>query len=269
MTDKEARAFIQILFDAYKERKNYKHRDNTRFTVLIIDAYIKYVKKPKFSIIVDQYKKEYIHNEARVENNATIEEKEGLGVVYDFISDFDFEKEHYNTFTTSLLIHSKLFSKCPYSSFGGKLRDTDAYLEDTNIELLSPEETRKQFNSLIQKSDEIFIPLYEGNIIKYINNCICKTVDLIKLQPFSDGNKRTFRAILNLLLKRINIPPIYIEKYERPAYKEALLEAIEKNNYEKIINFYHFKICDAIMNLDINNSMINDLDNNKTLKKRR
>ena len=42
MTDKEARAFIQILFDAYKERKNYK--ENKRFTILIIDAYIKYVK---------------------------------------------------------------------------------------------------------------------------------------------------------------------------------------------------------------------------------
>ena len=267
MTDKEARAFIQILFDAYKERKNYK--ENKRFTILIIDAYIKYVKKPKFNIIYNQYKNEYIHNESRIENNTTPEEKAGLGVVYDFISDFDFEKDNYNIFVTSLMIHSKLYSKCPYSNFGGRLRDTNAYLEGTNIELLNPEETRKKFNSMIQKSDEIFTPLHEGNIIKYINNCICETVDLIKLQPFCDGNKRTFRAILNLLLKKINIPPIYIEKHERPAYKKALLEAIENNNYEKIINFYHFKICDSIITLDINNSMIHDdiNINNKTYKK--
>ena len=259
MTDKEARNLIQIIFDTYKERN--KQTDNRKFANLIINAYVKYVKKPKFSIIVDKYKNEYIHNESRVENNSTPEEKEGLGIVYDFISDFNFETDNYNIFVTSLIIHSKLYSKCPYSSFGGKLRDTNAYLEDTNIELLSPEETRKKFNNMIQKSDNIFIPLNEGNIIKYIDDCIKTTIDLIKLQPFCDGNKRTFRAILNLLLKKINIPPIYIEKYERLIYKEALLEAIEKNNYEKIINFYHFKICDSIMNLDINNSMIKDEEN--------
>ena len=270
MTDAEARAFIKIMFETYKDRKEkkYRHADNIRLASLIIDAYVKYVKKPKFSIIVNQYKKKYIHNEARVENNATIEEKEGLGLVYDYISEFDFEKDNYNIFTTSLIIHGKLYSRCPYSSFGGKLRDVAAYLEDTNMEVASPEEARKYFNSLINESNNIFIPLYNGSIIDYIDNCVVETVKLIKLQPFCDGNKRTFRAVLNLLLKKVNIPPIYIEKHERTIYKVALLEAIEKNNYEKIINFYHFKICDSIMNLDINSSMINDLDNNKTLKKR-
>lgn len=261
MTDKEARAYIQIMFNTYKE-KNFKNKENKKFAILIIDAYINYVKKPKFSIIVDKYKEEYIHNEARVEKNTKKEEKEGLGIVYDYISNFNFEKDNFNIFTTSLILHSKLYSKCPNPSFGGKLRDINAYLEGTNIELLNPEETRRIFNSMIQTSNNIFISLNEGNILKYIDDCIITTTNLIKLQPFCDGNKRTFRAILNLLLKKINIPPIYIEKYERPIYKEALLEAIEKNNYEKIIGFYHFKICDSIMKLDIKKSMIT-VDENK------
>lgn len=260
MTDKEAREFIQIIFDEYKNKREkcYNCIDNSQCTNAIINAYIMYVKKPKFSIIVDKYKKEYIHNEARVENNTTKEEKKGLGSVYDYISEFDWNKDQFNIFITSLRIHSRLYSFCPYKEFGGKLRDKIAFLEDTNIEVIDADTARKYFNSLITKSDNIFIPLHNGNIIEYINKCIYETVNLIKIQPFNDGNKRTFRAILNLLLKRINIPPIYIEKHERPIYKKALLEAMKNNDYTKIIGFYHFKICDSIMNLDINNSMIND-----------
>ena len=151
-----------------------------------------------------------------------------------------------------------LYSKCPYSSFGGKLRDNTAYLEDTNIEVMDCESAKRYFNSLILNSDKIFNRLSENDVLGYINDCIIQTVDLIRAQPFADGNKRTFRAILNLLLKKINIPPIYIEKYERGVYKKVLIEAMKSGNYEAIINFYYYKICDSIMNLDVNNSLIKD-----------
>lgn len=82
-------------------------------------------------------------------------------------------------------------------------------------------------------------------------------MDLIKVQPFADGNKRTFRALLNLLLKRINIPPIYIELDEALSYKNALFKAIKENDYSDIINFYYYKICEAIViTLDIDKSII-------------
>lgn len=260
MSDYDAREYIQLIFDCYKKRK-IEHRlyeDNNFVTSSIISAYIKYVEKPKFSIIVDQYKKSYIHNESRVENNSSLEEKLGLGIVYDYINSFDFERDNFNIFVTSLNIHCKLYSQCPYSSFGGKLRDTTAYLEDTNIEVMDPSSAKKYFNDLIQKSDNIFLKLNNNDILGYINDCIIQTVDLIKVQPFTDGNKRTFRAILNLLFKKINIPPIYIEKHERGIYKKALIEAMKNMNYSNIINFYYYKICDSIITLDINNSLIVD-----------
>ena len=33
---------------------------------------------------------------------------------------------------------------------------------------------------------------------------------------------------------------------------------MKSGNYEAIINFYYYKICDSIMNLDVNNSLIKD-----------
>lgn len=266
MSDKQAREYIQLIFEAYKKRKN-EHRlyeDNVYTTKAIIKAYIKYVKKPKFSMIVDTYKREYIHNESRVEKNISKEEQEGLGIIYDYIDSFDFSKDKFNIFTCSMIIHGKLYSCCPFKSFGGKLRTTTVFLEDTNIEIIDPESARAYFNSLIPKSDELF--MNNDDIIDYINTCIIETVKLIKIQPFEDGNKRTFRAVLNLLLKKLNIPPIYIEKYEREIYKKSLLEAIKNDNYEPITCFYYYKICDSIMTLDINKSLI--MDRNESYQKK-
>ena len=60
-------------------------------------------------------------NEARVEKNTTKEEQEGLGKIYDYIQNFNFNKDYFNVFTTSLILHQKLYSCCPNPEFGGTL----------------------------------------------------------------------------------------------------------------------------------------------------
>ena len=259
MHDNEARNFIRIVFESFKNKN--PNISNIHLLKNIIDVYLTYVEKTDFEIIVEDYKDKYILNESQVEENFTIEEQLGIGEMYDYIKNFDYKKDKFNLFVTSLILHSKLYSKCQYPEFGGKLRDTTAYLFDTNYEVADPEVAKKYFNDLIPTSDQIFEPLTEPNSINYfayIDNCIKETTDLIKMQPFADGNKRTFRALLNLLLKKINIPPIYINKEERLIYKEALLSAINDNDYSLITHFYYYKICSAIMILDIDRLVIKE-----------
>ena len=55
------------------------------------------------------------------------------------------------------------------------------------------------------------------------------------------------------MLKKANIYPVYIKQEERKIYKEELLKAICENDYSGIIRFYHFKIADSIIELDIFN----------------
>lgn len=153
----------------------------------------------------------------------------------------------------------KNFSECR-KSFGGALRDCDVDLKGINYHVPTANEARIFLNSYLnpEKKIEYQNILSSSNIFGYIEYCVKTCVDIIKYQPFNNGNKRTARALLNLMFKNKNIPPVYIIKKERKKYKDALLKAIVENDYESIINFYYFKICDSIYELDIRPGLIGE-----------
>ena len=265
MNNDEARVFIHSMMKGYKNRKdqNRLYSSDDFIPENIINTYYSYVLKPEFSFVINEYKKQFVFNEARVEPNVSKEEMTGLGMVYDYIQEFNFDKDNFNIFITSLILHQKLYSKCPNPQFGGTLRDCNVVLYDLPVDVPNAQEAIKLFNQYIATSNNIFEPLKAGDIFQYIDNTVILTTDLIHLQPFLDGNKRTFRALQNLLLKKISFPPVYIEVNERDEYKKNLLIAISKRNYSPLIRFYYYKICDAIMNLDIEKSEIFDNSHQK------
>lgn len=260
--EQEIKKYISLLFEGYSNRKMedrlYHNHDNV--PKIIISSYLSLIRKPSFKDLIHYYKKQYIYCESSIEANMSSEEKAGLSDVYDYIQNFNFDTDYFNIFTTSMLIHNKLYKHCGDGTFGGQLRDSNAVLQDVNIEVSDPIEAKRIFNGFIANGNHIFDKLKKNDIFGYIEDCIKLNVELIKLQPFADGNKRTFRALLNLLFKKSNIPPIFIENIESEEYKKALIKAFKaekQEDYDDIIQFYYYKICDAIMVLDINNSNVN------------
>ena len=256
--DIEIREYINLLFEGYKLRKkeNRLYASDDEIPKIIIKNYLELIEKPSFKDLITDYKNKYIFCESRVEPNLSKEEQMGLADVYDYIQDFDFDRENFNVFVTSLIMHNKLYKFCGDGNFGGKIRESTAILKDLNIEISSPEEAKRIFNSYIPKKDYIFEKYNNRDLFGYIEDCIKLNAELIKLQPFADGNKRVFRAMLNLLFKKLNIPPVYIEIEERLEYKKALIKAIMNEDYNDLIQFYYYKICDSIITLDIKNSKI-------------
>ena len=137
--------------------------------------------------------------------------------------------------------------------FGGNLRDQEVDLKNVDYHVPSAKDAKAFFNEFMkpEKKIEYYNMLSSTSILAYIEYCVKISVDIIKNQPFNNGNKRTSRALLNLMFKNKNIPPVYILNHERKAYKDALLKAITEGDYKDITNFYCFKICDSIYELDI------------------
>lgn len=137
-------------------------------------------------------------------------------------------------------------------SFGGSLRKAPVYLADFSFDVPEPDTAIREFNKFLtpEMRAEYESHLNDSDIFTYIDYAVNVTSDLIGLQPFGDGNKRTFRSLLNLMFKMKNLPPVYITRKERKAYHTALEKALVEHDYSAIDGFYYYKICDSIYELD-------------------
>ncbi len=250
---RELRELIVLIFEGYLVRKN-EHRLYDRDSAIpeqIISMYYQANEEPPFKILYNNFKRKYLYNESRIDETLSDEELEGLDRVYDYIRGYDFSKQKFDVFVEGLRIHALLYSACPYPEFGGQLRDNTAVLKDEIVEVPPASEAKKYFQSFIgYKLPEVDFA-DPASIFSYINACIYITTELIRNQPFADGNKRTFRALLNLMFKQHNLPPVYVKTKEREEYKDALMKAMKKRDYTSLNQFYYYKICDSIYDLDI------------------
>ena len=251
------RDFIILVFEGYLKRKN-EHRLYQKDSLIpeqIISMYYKDNENPHFKILYNNFKRQYLYNESRIDETISEEERKGLIKVYDYIKEYDFSKQKFDIFVEAMKIHIMLFSECPYPEFGGSLRDNTAVLKNAIVEVPPADEAKRYFQSFIgMKLPEVDFS-NPASIFTYINVCIYITTELIRNQPFADGNKRTFRSLLNLMFKQSNLPPVYVKTKEREEYKDALMKAMQKRDYTSLNQFYYYKICDSIYDLDISEEL--------------
>ena len=248
--------FLENCFNSYnKLRTSVSTRKDYHDLILIsknmINLYLESAENVDYSSIIEKFKKIYITDESRIESNESKEEKEGIGAIYDYICDYDFSKKNFNIFVDSMQIHVLLYSKMPGKEFGGKIRTEQALLVDTDIEVMTAEDAKKHYNSYIMNSYKIMSSLDEKNILDYIKGSLMVMVDLIKTQPFADGNKRTFRSLFNLMLKRRNLPPVYVGGKEVSNFSKALLKAMREDDYMDLYELYLRLIADSISKIGL------------------
>lgn len=264
LTDEEAREYILLMFDGYQKRKkDGKLYNHDKVPEMIIKMYYTYVNKPSFDRLLYNFKRRYLYNENKMEYVHSLDEQKGLSFAYDYVNKKT-DLENISIYDLSY-IHEELYSKTKYPEFGGRYRNEDIYLVSEgdcsntgNIELCPYWNITHEMNLLKPEVKELVdrgIAL--GNscdpnqILQYIADCVKLKCKLIKIHPFRDGNGRSVRVFINLLFKLANLPPVYIENKEKFKYQEAMNNALALGDYTDIIDFYYYKICDSIIDLDV------------------
>lgn len=202
----------------------------------------------------EDFLRHYIACESILEDAHLKFEKEGLKEMYEYLlsDEINYRFDIY----TLLDLHKKLFSKAPFPDAGGVIRNGDAHLDGVPVDLTPASNIRYELKMLDYDLKDILkmqskVKQNPGHLFSYIDKCIMLKCHLIKVHPFTDGNGRTIRAFINKLFMDVGLPPIYISSNENKTYKKAMQQAIgEEQDYSSIINFYYYKICDSIIELE-------------------
>lgn len=90
---------------------------------------------------------------------------------------------------------------------------------------------------ILQEFSEI---LYQQNEIKNIlERAVYLHLNLAKLQPFIDGNKRTARMAESIILMNNNIVPVFSTNDEDfVKYREGIVHFYETGDYSKYSDFF-------------------------------
>ena len=196
---------------------------------------------------LNQIKKLYVYNENKVEGVIEEGQQKGLEVLYDFVN-----KNNINNYGLAgciLTMHQKLFSKTKYPEVGGGYRKVNNYIKGTSVETsdytrISNDihELSDDFKRLLERSNKIKVAKNKKEYLEFINDAIDIKCRIVEIHPFVDGNGRCARALLNYMLKQIDVLPLYIDYNEKDKYIECMNDAIVNKNKEKIYKYYHDKI---------------------------
>ncbi len=248
----------------YRKREGKLYEKDGIIPTKLIKLY--YSLNPS-EVVFDKMKKsfitKYVKNESNVEgvNDTSLHSKEeiaGLANMYEYLHSDEFD-EDFSIYSLNEL-NKKLFSYSQFPEYAGTIRNFPVYLPGTGLDLCDYSMVRSEIYylsdyviELHKKGKNIRESKNLNDLISYIDECVRLKCKLIWIHPFLDGNGRTIRAFINKLLEDAGLPPIYIKLKERDEYQKAMKSAIGDNDYTAIQAFYKYKICDSLIELDIDN----------------
>ena len=215
-----------------------------------------------FSYVNKNFIDEYVKNESEIEgvNDFSLhgkEEMEGLEAMYRYINSGENEYSTGSLILTDL--HEKLYSAIEGGMYARSYRSDTRFLPNSGVELEYPEGivramrvADKQFDNLYDLSDKLFNSKDDAKlkmVNPFLEELMKYKAELVRIHPFPDGNGRSIRGLINFLLERAGLPPVYVKAMEKGKYYEAMNKAIVDNDYKYLINFYKNKLCDSIEEL--------------------
>lgn len=143
-------------------------------------------------------------------------------------------------------LHKRLFSKLADKydeERGGTFRSSEVRLKGVDIRTADPSRIRFLMENVAWKILDALKKNADGSLsnseyIDRVNECI---YELIRMQPFADGNKRTARLLSNILYQEKGIPFVLLSPKEWDNY----VDAWSSNDVNDYNNFMHKRILES------------------------
>lgn len=134
-------------------------------------------------------------------------------------------------------LNRKLFSCYPHPEFGGNFRQDNTLVLGAKFETIPFSEIPMAMYHADQELQAFFPNRNLLSTSKYFEAAVKLHHSLTVIHPYADGNGRTLRAFLNMMLVRARITPLYIKVEEKSEYLDALEHADLTGDYTKLYIF--------------------------------
>ncbi len=135
-----------------------------------------------------------------------------------------------SVFNTSKLNH-ELFSCYPYPDYGGNYRKSDTLVLGAKFETVPSTQIVPELLKLEEELKTLIAAQTQIPLSEYIQGVVRIHHKLTVIHPFPDGNGRTLRAFMNLMLVKAGISPLYIKTDDKDTYIRALSSADQTGDY--------------------------------------
>ena len=146
-------------------------------------------------------------------------------------------------------LHKLLNSCMPYPEYAGNYRENDAVILNGTIQPSSYTTIESDIKTLNEEFDFFMKNIDDLKMSEYIERVVYFIYRFIKIHPFSDGNGRISRALLNWMLRLKKIPPIYVDDKSRNEYYNALSKIDVEGDYLPFIIFVEKRVINTLTEL--------------------
>lgn len=221
------------------------------------------LNKEQLKLIKEQINIEYIHNSTAIEGNTlslnetklileegitisgkslrehldVINQKEAISWIEDFIKNKTKIKE------IDIIELHRLTLKGISNYWAGRYKTSQNRILGSKLKTTPPYKVHSEMNNLVHEVENNK-KLNTIELSAYIHH------ELVRIHPFVDGNGRTARLLMNLILMRGGYPPIVIVNKERKRYFDVL----EKAHFGNFKDFFNLiaKAVERSLNLYLN-----------------
>lgn len=155
----------------------------------------------------------------------------GHAALYDYILETDDKLTIYKL----LDLNKKLFQYAPFPEESGKTRTDNNFVLGAKFETVDWPEVAIELVKLQKPVEDLMRDAYKLTISEYLLQVLKIHHRITQIHPFRDGNGRSSRALLNWMLRKKGLPPIYIKLTEKELYYEALESADKHGSYSMLL----------------------------------